>query len=122
MERKLRISNKQFEEFCKLFGEFAKIDIGLQIPTDKDVVERIGDTINYNIDKMIKSLIEEYKRSPFKKKSAFTSKLNMFRNIYFLRDYRLSYQFEDNVLVFKQLVRYQSRFKRITKNTILLNV
>jgi len=69
----------------------------------------------------LKKLVEEYKSHPFKNHSAFTKKFIGFENCEIIRDYRVSYNFDDNKLTFKFLTRTRSRFKRKCKFTLKLS-
>jgi len=107
-----KISIKGFRKTTKRFSKIAKEYLN-NLYSDVDVVDRIGNEFNYYVDNILNKMVETYKMSPNKKKSAHIHKVKVFKDVDFLREFKISYEFVDDNLIFKLLTRHQSwKYKR----------
>jgi hypothetical protein len=115
-----KITNKSFERNAKRFLNNVIDTIDTFYP-DENLEERFHSEVIYNTKLMVKNLVKEYKIHPFKNHSAFTKKFDGFKGYDdIIREYRVSYQFDDNKLTFKFLTKTRSRFKRKCKFTLII--
>ncbi|CAG7580775.1 MAG: hypothetical protein SLAVMIC_00552 [uncultured marine phage] len=119
MMKPKRISNRSFERTSKRFTKVA-IKSVLSFYDDVATKDRFDSEGTFYTEEMIEKLVSSYKRSPFRNKSAFTHKVSVFRNFHFIKDIKVSYEFQDDKLVFKLLTRTNSRFNR--KAQFILNL
>ena len=111
MMKPQRISNRSFERTADRFSKIAEKTI-LSLYDDLATKDRFDSEGVFYTNEMIDKLVSSYKRSPFRNKSAYTHRVSVFRNYHFVKDIRVSYEFQDDKLVFKLLTRTTSRFVR----------
>lgn len=122
MDNYKKISVKSFKRNSKRFGKLAKNYLNSIYADDVAVIDRLGNVFDYHVDDILNKMLETYKMSPNKRKSAYIHKIKQFSNIDgFLREFRLSYEFIDDKLVFKLLTRYHWKYKRKVKFVLPLN-
>ena len=112
-----KISVKSFERNSKRFGILAKEYLNNIYSDDIALMDHIGNIFNYYVDDSLNKFLRTYKMSPNKKKSAHIYKLKEFSNNNgVLINFKLSYEFIDDIIVFKLLIKYNGlKYKRKVK-------
>jgi hypothetical protein len=120
VKEKTLISHNGFLRSAKRFEKIALRTID-SWSDDKSFKERFDSEVIYIVKKSIEKLIKTHKSKPFKRKSAFTESITVFRICDdVMKDIRISYTLSDDKLTFKLLTRTKSRFKR--KCQFILNI
>jgi hypothetical protein len=115
-----KISNKSFERTALRFLATSINTINDFYPGE-NLEERFHSAVIFNTKKMVGKLVKSYKTHPFKIYSAQTEKFDGFKDSAdIIREYRVSYQFDENLLIFKLLTKTKSRFKRKCKFTLII--
>ena len=94
---------------------FKSFDASLFSFYQKRIITRLHDDIdNFKFTETLRKLSKNYRRSPFKRKSAYLI-LDMGEK---QQTFKISYTFDGNKLYFKLLVRTGGRFVRLTQMII----